>query len=340
MPLRLPLLLCFRRAGRGAGSLRRRCGEHPHRTISPAAFPTAPPTTRPGSRRCFFVYGEYGTADAAPAVVRKEPQLSDAPVTVPLIAAENVEKRYGAFRPALVGVDLSVGRGDFLVIEGPGGCGKSVLLRLLSGMEPVSGGSIRIAGEDLAGMRPRALAHLRRSLGIVPPGGGLLERAGAVANVELAARVAGTPPDEARRRAHAALERVGVDPERDGATACAHLAAGQRQCVALARALVNAPALLLLDDLLEPLDDVAAVRVVGILARFADAGVAIVATARTAAAYASPAGVPAGTADPSLGASSVPSSAASAAAAAPAPWPARLRRLKLGAAGAPATGSA
>jgi len=249
--------------------------------------------------------------------VRKEPQLSDAPVSVPLIAAEHVEKRYGDFRPALVGVDLAVGRGDFLVVEGPGGSGKSVLMRLLAGLEPVSGGAIRIAGEDYASMRPRARAHLRHSLGIVPPGGGLLERAGAVANVELAARVAGTPADEARRRAHTALERVGFDLARDGAAPCARLAGGQRQSVALARALVNAPVLLLLDDLLAPLDAAAAAHVIGILAQFADAGVAVIATARSATEYAPPA---------------APGPAPGVAL----PWPARLRRLHLGAARADA----
>src|SRR5271169_1911483 len=98
-----------------------------------------------------------------------EPLLADAGASGPFLALEQVEQRYGAFRPALVGIDLSVARGEFVVIAGSGGCGKSVLLRLLAGLESPAGGRIRIAGENLAGMRPRVRAHLRRSMGILPP---------------------------------------------------------------------------------------------------------------------------------------------------------------------------
>lgn len=236
--------------------------------------------------------------------MRIEPQLSATPASAPLLAAERVEKRYGAFRPALAGVDLVLARGEFLVVEGPGGCGKSVLLRLLAGLEPASGGRISIAGEDLAAMRPRAVSHLRCSLGILPPGGGLLERQGVVENVALAAWVAGSGRDEGLRRARAALERVGIDVQRHGRSPCAQLAAGQRQCVALARALVNRPALLLLDDLLEPLDGGEAARLMSVLGQFIEAGVAVVATARR--------GADAG------------------------PWPGGARRLRLAEGGTPA----
>jgi ABC-type ATPase involved in cell division len=198
----------------------------------------------------------------------------------PLLALEKVEKRYGAFRPALVDLDLTVARGEFVVLRGAGGAGKSVLLRLLAGQESPSGGTIRIAGEDLARMRPRARAHLRRSLGIVPPGACLLERRSVVENVALAAWVAGISREEGVRRAHAALALVGIDAERYGAARCAELAGGQRQCVALARALVNRPALLLLDDLLAPLDAEAAARVVQVLDGFAAAGVTVIVAAR------------------------------------------------------------
>lgn len=212
--------------------------------------------------------------------MRTEPYLSESGPHAPLLSLERVEKRYGEFRPALVGLDLAVGRGEFLLIEGAAAAGKSVLLRLLAGLEAPSAGTLRIAGEDLTRMRPRALAHLRRSMGIVPPDDCLLHGRSVVENVALAAWVAGTTFDEGMRRARAALELVGLDVQRYGAAPCAHLASGQRQCVALARALVNRPALLLLDDLLAPLDDATAARVIAVIDQFSAAGVTVIAATR------------------------------------------------------------
>lgn len=223
---------------------------------------------------------DYGTADTFSCAVRTEPQLSDSAASATVLALERVEKRYGAFRPALMDVNLTVARGEFVVLQGPGGSGKSVLLRLLAGLEAPSGGSVRIAGEDLAHMGPGAMAHLRRSMGILPPGDSLLNHYSVMENVALAARVAGTAADEGVRRARAALALVGVDVEHYGDAPCAQLAAGQRQCVALARALVNRPVLLLLDDLLAALDEAAAARVLDVVRHFSEDGVTIIASTR------------------------------------------------------------
>jgi len=200
------------------------------------------------------------------------------------VVLERVEKRYGAFRPALVGLDLGIARGEFVVIEGPGGAGKSVLLRLLAGLENPSGGTIQLAGENLARLRPRALAQVRRSMGILPPADALLGARSAVENVALAAWVAGTQEQEGLRRARAALELVGLDVGRYGAAPCMRLASGQRHCVALARALVNRPALLLLDDPGVPLEPAQASRLLQVIDQFAQAGVTVIASRRADAA--------------------------------------------------------
>jgi len=234
--------------------------------------------------------------------VRTEPYLSETSVQAPLLSCEAVEKRYGEFRPALMGLNLAIGRGEFVVVQGPAGCGKSVLLRLLAGLEAPSAGAIKIAGEDLARMRPRALAQLRRSMGILPPGDSLLGRRSVLENVALASWVAGSAFEEGMRRARAALELVGLDVERYGAASGAELASGQRQCAALARALVNRPALLLLDDLLCPLDEAIAARVLQVLDQFSTAGVTVVAAMRSGVA---------------------PTNSSST------PWPARARTLQL-----------
>lgn len=232
---------------------------------------------------------------------RIEPRLAEG-APPPLLELRGVERRYGAFRPALGALDLAVARGDFLVVQGPGGCGKSVLLRLMAGLEPPSAGSVRIAGEDLAALRPRARAQLRRSIGYLPAGAGLLLQRSVLQNVALAPWVAGNDRDEGIRRARAALALVGIDADRQGDLPVGQLPVGERQCVALARALANRPALLLLDDLAAPLDGARADRVLGVLNQFADAGVAVVASLRGDAGNAAPL---------------------------PAPWPARARLLRL-----------
>lgn len=233
---------------------------------------------------------------------RIEPQLSDPGQAPPLLEIEGVERRYGAFRPALATLDLAVPRGQFLVVQGPGGSGKSVLLRLAAGLERPSAGRVRMAGEDLARLRPRALAHLRRSIGYLPPGGGLLAGRSVLENVALAPWAAGSDREDGIRRARAALALVGIDADRDAQTRCADLSSGERQCVALARALVNRPALLVLDDLLAPLDNATADRVLRVIAQFGDAGVAVIASQRTDNADSAPL---------------------------LAPWPARARQLRL-----------
>ena len=215
--------------------------------------------------------------------MKKEPTLSAPNVATPVLSAEGVEKRYGASRPALQGIDLQVRRGDFVVIEGPGGSGKSVLLRLLAGLDAPSAGVIRIAGEDLAAVGPLARAHLRRSLGILSAAAPLLARHSVLDNVAFAAWVADVGADEGLRRARAALELVGLDANRLGGIRCADLASGEARRVALARALVNRPALLLLDDLLEDLDRPVAAQLVAVVDQFAGAGVTVVASTRAPA---------------------------------------------------------
>jgi ABC-type ATPase involved in cell division len=235
----------------------------------------------------------------------------------PLLLLEHVEQRYGAFRPVLVGVDLSVARGDFVVIAGAGGCGKSVLLRLLAGLEAPAAGRLRIAGEDLARMRPRLRVHLRRSMGILPAGQCLLEQRSVEYNVALAAWVAGAGFAEGLRRAHAALAMVGIEVERHARTSCAQLASGERHCVAVARALVNRPALLLLDDLLSPLDAAGANRILQVIDQFCTAGVTVVATAREAPASAAALAAASGAQEAMTGDRTQQ------------PWPARARMLRL-----------
>ena len=192
-----------------------------------------------------------------------------------MVVFDAVAKSYGE-RSALRGANFSVGRGEFVLLTGPSGAGKSTALRLIAGLEAPDAGHVTVAGTDIGALKPRARALLRQSLGIVPQDVQLLDDRSVLANVMLPAQVAGLARAEARRRARAALQRVGLpdlDAERLGPRA---LPGGAQHRVAIARAIVTAPALLLADEPTAHLDAAAAGELFALLAQLVAAGVAVI----------------------------------------------------------------
>lgn len=148
---------------------------------------------------------------------------------------------------ALDMVDLDVNRGEAVAVMGPSGCGKSTLLHLIGGLDRPSAGQLSVAGHRVDELSERALAHLRRDeIGFVFQAFQLMDELTAQENVELPALLAGYSPNQARARATALLEQVGL------ADRARHLppmlSGGQRQRVAIARALVNDPGIVLADE--------------------------------------------------------------------------------------------
>ncbi len=174
-----------------------------------------------------------------------------ATATLPVIEAQGLEKVYrmeGGFEVrALRGLELEVARGEFLAIMGPSGSGKSTLLQILGCLDVPTGGSYRLAGQEVARMSEDELARVRNQrIGFVFQAYNLLARATALRNVALPLMYRGVKTRERSERALAALERVGL------ADRLSHrpneLSGGQRQRVAIARALVTEPDIVLADE--------------------------------------------------------------------------------------------
>jgi ABC-type Fe3+/spermidine/putrescine transport system ATPase subunit len=159
-------------------------------------------------------------------------------------------RRYGQVA-ALREVDLDIAGGRFLVLLGPSGSGKSTLARVLAGVERLSGGTIHF-GDTLVADGRRALPPERRDLAMVFQDYALWPHLTALGNVGYALRRRRLPAAEARRRARAALERVGLAAYADRYPH--ELSGGEQQRVALARAVVAEPGLLLFDEPLSNLD--------------------------------------------------------------------------------------
>lgn len=192
-----------------------------------------------------------------------------------MISFEHVTKRYGSFRLVLSDLSFSVGRGEFVVLSGVSGAGKSTVLRLAAALEAPSAGRVLVGDQDLGRLRASAVPVYRRSLGFVPEDASLLTDRSVLANVMLPAHAAGLGHAECERRARAALERVGADAGLIADMRPQVLSGGEQQRVALARAIVNRPALLLVDEPTAHLDAASAETLMQLLGHFAASGVSV-----------------------------------------------------------------
>jgi len=186
-----------------------------------------------------------------------------------IVEARNVEKRYDTGKVqvhALRDVNLAVHRGEMVAIMGPSGSGKTTLLNCLSGLDAINGGEVLIEGVALSAMSDTQRTDYRaRRMGFVFQFYNLMPVLSAVENVELPLLVAGVRAKEARQRALAALEMVGVDARATHLPE--ELSGGQRQRVTIARALVNDPAIVWADEPTGDLDSENAQEIVVLMRR-------------------------------------------------------------------------
>jgi len=180
-------------------------------------------------------------------------------MTQPLAALRAVTRRFGASTEVLRGVDLQVDAGETLAVLGPSGCGKSTLLHVLGGLLPASTGTAEFEGRDLASLAAAQLAALRnQELGFVFQAHHLLPQCSALENVLVPTLVhpEGELRSSAGARARALLEQVGLGHRLDHRPS--QLSGGEQQRVAVVRALINQPRLLLADEPTGALDAAAA----------------------------------------------------------------------------------
>ncbi|GGW49359.1 ABC transporter ATP-binding protein [Streptomyces xantholiticus] len=214
-----------------------------------------------------------GADEIASPAAGKEPTEAQ-----PLLRGEGLVKTYqaeGAAVRAVRGVDLRVGRGEFLAVTGPSGAGKSTLLHLLGGLDRPDSGRIWLDGRRVDGYSEARWAVLRRrSIGIVFQFFNLVSHLTVADNVDLPALLAGKTARRAREDRAELLADLGLEGKENSTPG--ELSGGEQQRVALARALVNHPALLLADEPAGSLDSKGTREVLRLLSRFHQRGQTIV----------------------------------------------------------------
>ncbi|MDB4877686.1 MAG: transporter related protein [Gemmatimonadetes bacterium] len=177
-------------------------------------------------------------------------QLGTAPDPKWVIVTRGIKREYdmgGEVVRALRGVDLAIGRNEYVAIMGPSGSGKSTLMNIIGCLDTPNAGEYWLNGQMVSTMSDDALARVRnKEIGFVFQTFNLLPRATALHNVELPLVYAGIGADERKRKAKQALEKVQLEHRMDHRPN--ELSGGQRQRVAIARALVNDPSMLLADE--------------------------------------------------------------------------------------------
>jgi len=191
-----------------------------------------------------------------------------------MISLSQVTKRYPGGYEALRGVSLTVESGEMAFITGHSGAGKSTLLKVMAAIERPSSGSVIVNGQNVGSLRARAVPFLRRNFGLIFQDQKLLFDRSAFDNVMLPLSVIGFDRREAARRARAALDKVGL-LAREKANPVS-LSGGEQQRLAIARAVVHRPAILIADEPTGNLDSVYAAEIGELFRSFNQVGVTVV----------------------------------------------------------------
>jgi putative ABC transport system ATP-binding protein len=195
-----------------------------------------------------------------------------------VIVTRGIKREYdmgGEIVRALRGIDLAIGRNEYIAIMGPSGSGKSTLMNIIGCLDTPNGGEYWLNGQMVSTMSDDQLARVRnKEIGFVFQTFNLLPRATALHNVELPLVYAGMGSDERKRRAKEALAKVQLENRMDHRPN--ELSGGQRQRVAIARALVNNPSMLLADEPTGNLDSATSEEIMKVFEDLANSGQTVV----------------------------------------------------------------
>jgi len=190
-----------------------------------------------------------------------------------MIEFSAVCKRYPGGYEALKSVTFTVAAGELVFLTGHSGAGKSTLLKLIPVIERANSGSVIVGGQNVGSLRANAIPFLRRNIGQIFQDQKLLYDRTAFDNVMLPLAVTGVHPRDAARRARAALDKVGL-LAREKANPIA-LSGGEQQRLAIARAIVNRPSILIADEPTANLDSSYAAEIIDLFAAFNQVGVTV-----------------------------------------------------------------
>jgi glutamate transport system ATP-binding protein len=217
--------------------------------------------------------GSHAGADHDASLAALAAPVVATPVGEPLVVLSGVDKHFGSLH-VLRDINLSVGRGEVVVVLGPSGSGKSTLCRAINRLETIESGTITIDGQRLP-EEGKALAGLRADVGMVFQSFNLFAHKTVLENVTLGpVKVRRKSAAEARSRGMALLERVGVDSQADKYPA--QLSGGQQQRVAIARALAMDPKVILFDEPTSALDPEMVNEVLDVMVSLAGQGMTMV----------------------------------------------------------------
>jgi cell division transport system ATP-binding protein len=213
-------------------------------------------------------------AAAQHALTKKAARATGTGTSVPVVGFEEVSKVYDGGHVGLERVSMRIGRGEFVFLVGPTGCGKSTCIRLLmKELEPTSG-VVSVAGRDLSKVTQKRLPYLRRNIGVIFQDFKLLPNRTVYANVAYALEVIGESRESIRRKVPDILRLVGLSTKLHNYPD--ELSGGEQQRVSIARAFVNHPPLLLADEPTGNLDPETSIGIIQLIYRINRTGTTVV----------------------------------------------------------------
>jgi cell division transport system ATP-binding protein len=198
-----------------------------------------------------------------------------------LISFSEVAKRYPGGQEGLRSVSFTIEGGEFVFLTGRSGAGKSTLLKLVAAIERPTSGAVVVNGQNVGALKRPAVPYLRRNLGLVFQDQKLLYDRSVFDNVVLPLAFTGVAQRDAAKRARAALDKVGL-LARERANPI-QLSGGEQQRLAIARAVVNRPSIIIADEPTANLDAESAARILDVLLSFHEVGVTLLVATHDAA---------------------------------------------------------